>query len=97
MRASTSSESACSSRSASAWTVPDQLDRDLLAGRSEHGAAVALVLDEPEGRESFQDGGDGRWGDAHPLCNRGRPRASVLFLELVDLLEVVLDGFAELA
>ena len=77
--------------------VPDHLDRDLLAGRREDGAAVALVADEAEGRESLQYGRRRRRRDAHPVGDRRRGRAPVLLLELVDLLEVVLERFAELA
>ena len=71
--------------------VPDHLDRDALTRGVRRGAVVRLVLDEAELGQLLQHRRRGRRSDAHPLGERRRRRAAA-GLELVELLEVVLDG-----
>ena len=50
--------------------VAHDLERDALAGQGQRRAVVALVLDQPEGREAFEHAGRG--GGADPELVRDR-------------------------
>ena len=71
--------------------VADHLERDMAAAFGETDAAVALVLDETEGRELTEHPRDRAGADVEQrreIVRRGR---AVALLERVDRLRVVLD------
>src|SRR5581483_9724879 len=75
--------------------VPDHLERDLLPGVRQLGAAVPLVREEVERRELLHHRRRRRGGHALVLGERADGHATVGSLELVHRLEVVLDRLAE--
>ena len=77
--------------------VADHLERDAPAALGEADAAVALVLDEAEGRELAQHPRDGGGADLEQGREVGRRGGAVARLERVDRLRVVLHGGGEIA
>ncbi len=75
--------------------VPDNLERDALAGRGQAGAVVGLVLEQLEGGQLLQHRRGRGGGDALIASERRDRCAPAGGLELVDPLEVVLDRLGE--
>ena len=72
--------------------VADDLERDLRPGVAELDATIGRVLGETERGQLLDHRRGGRRGYAHAPRNGRRRRALAGRLDLVDLLQIVLDG-----
>jgi len=75
--------------------MPNDLERDALAGVGEMGATVRLVRQQVERRELLHHRGRRRGSDAEVLRERADRHAALSGLQLEDRLQVVLDRLAQ--